>query len=739
MRCAASACRRSSLRSIPVGRSNSRTLRAHERRDELQPLADRRGFRFSERPCNVQVMMRIGIRLAISGLVLASIIVSAIGVHVLWWRTAEANSHTLAATINAQIVSAVQKELTAITTQARAAHTAIRTLFLQNVLETREADKREFVFLSQLQSQQSISWVAFGWPNGDFFAAHKLGDLGLEMMEIARVDGVVKRRIDEYQVVVGDIEFQKRRFENTDYKVIDQDWYKKGIQADEPSWFEVTAFPIGIRPSIAYVGPIDVYQKRQGVLAVIIENTRLAQFLSQLSVGKTGAAFILGRDGTTIAAPDPDADEVNMQRSDQPLLPVALGAIKQAGSSPGDDKTARRVRFLAGGNAYAVSLTPLTFPGWTLATVIPEAEFLGPIETTIQRLLIGLAVLILAAGVLSAWLARRVIAQPLITVVDELGHVERFELDQVRRHPSRLAELENLSNAIADMAAGLAAFRKYIPADLVKMLVNEGIEPHPGGSIRSLTVLFADIAGFTGLSERLGDRIIPVLSRYLDTMSREVSAHGGTIDKFIGDAVMAFWGAPAANADHAVDACRAALACQRALAASGLADDQGRPLKMRIGINSGDMLVGNIGSEFRLNYTVIGDAVNVASRLEGVNKEYGTDIIIGEETRRLAGDRVHVRELDRLMVYGREGGLAIYELIDVPEHEAKPPSWIALYESGLAAYRARDFDAAVMFFQKLLAVRPDDAPGRIMLERCEKFIDCPPDGEWEATNAMKVK
>ena len=310
-------------------------------------------------------------------------------------------------------------------------------------------------------------------------------------------------------------------------------------------------------------------------------------------------------------------------------------------------------------------MTPLTFPGWTLATVIPEAEFLGPIETTIQRLLIGLAVLILAAGVLSAWLARRVIAQPLITVVDELGHVERFELDQVRRHPSRLAELENLSNAIADMAAGLAAFRKYIPADLVKMLVSEGIEPHPGGSIRSLTVLFADIAGFTGLSERLGDRIIPLLSSYLDTMSREVSAHGGTIDKFIGDAVMAFWGAPAANADHAVDACRAALACQRALAASGLADDQGRPLKMRIGINSGDMLVGNIGSEFRLNYTVIGDAVNVASRLEGANKEYGTDIIIGEETRRLAGDRVQVRELDRLMVYGREGGLAIYELLGV--------------------------------------------------------------------------
>ena len=684
--------------------------------------------------------MRIGIRLAISGLVLASIIASAVGVHLLWWRTAEANSHKLAETIDEQIVSAVEKELATITTEARAAHTAVRTLFVQNVLGTREADKREFVFLSQLQSQQNISWVAFGWPNGDFFAAHKLGDLGLEMTEIAKIDGVVKRRVDTYKVVVGDIQFEKRQFLGTDYVVTDQEWYREGIKNDDPSWFEVTNHPVGFRPSIAYAGPVDVYQKRQGVLAVIIENTRLAQFLSQLSVGKTGAAFILGRNGSVVAAPDPDADELNMQRADQPLLPIAKGALKEAGRAddPGR-KAAVRMRYFVGGKAYAVSMTSLDFPGWTLATVIPEAEFLGPIEATIRYLVVGLVVLILAAGLLSAWLARRIIAGPLITVVDELKHIERFELDQVRRHPSRLAELENLSNAIADMAGGLAAFRKYIPADLVKMLVREGVEPRPGGSVRMLTVLFADIAGFTGLSERLGDRIIPLLSTYLDIMSREVSAHGGTIDKFIGDAVMAFWGAPAVDDDHAVDACRAALACQRSLCASGLTDDSGRPLKVRIGINSGDMLVGNIGSEFRLNYTVIGDAVNIASRLEGANKGYGTEIIIGEATRRLAGDRILVRELDRLMVYGRVGGLTIYELLDLAEPAAAPPHWVALYESGLAAYRARDFTGAANYFAQVLGEREDDAPARTMLDRCRTYIDRPPDADWKAINAMTMK
>src|SRR6202163_2406918 len=194
--------------------------------------------------------MRIGVRLAISGLVLASIVVTAVGANVLWFRTATATSRMLAATINAQIVSAVATRLATIAAEARSAHTAIRTLFLQNVLETREADKREFVFLSQLQSQQNISWVAFGWPDGAFFAAHKLGDLGLEMMEIAPVDGAIKRRIDQYQVVVGDIEFEKRRFENTDYIVTDQEWYRSGMQADEPRWFNVLSHPVGSRPSI---------------------------------------------------------------------------------------------------------------------------------------------------------------------------------------------------------------------------------------------------------------------------------------------------------------------------------------------------------------------------------------------------------------------------------------------------------------------------------------------------------
>src|SRR5438552_12171689 len=150
----------------------------------------------------------VSIRLAVSALVLTAILLTAAGSSLLWWRTAEATSQQLADTINRQIVAAVRKEVASIVDEARAAHTAIRTLFLQNVLDTREADKREFVFLSQLQSQATISWVAFGWPDGAFFAAHKLGDRHLEMMEISPTDHPGQRRVDEYEVVPGDIEFE---------------------------------------------------------------------------------------------------------------------------------------------------------------------------------------------------------------------------------------------------------------------------------------------------------------------------------------------------------------------------------------------------------------------------------------------------------------------------------------------------------------------------------------------------
>jgi adenylate cyclase len=703
-------------------------------------VADPHRKRHRPRPREAGRPVTISIRLAVSALVLMAILLTAAVSSLVWWRTAEAISQQLASTINEQIVAAVRKEVSAIVDEARAAHTAIRTLFLQNVLDTREADKREFVFLSQLQSQATISSAAFGWPDGSFFAAHKLGDRHLEMMEISLTDHPGQRRVDEYEVIPGDIEFERRRFESTDFRVSDQAWFKTGIAAEGPQWFKVLNHPIGERPSIAYAGPIDVYQERQGVLAIIIEYTRLSHFLSQLEVGRTGTAFIFDGGGDLVAAPDKDADELHPAHGQEALLPLAQMALARAGDEGRKQAWRRRLTF--DGSAYEVALTPLPFPGWSLATVIPEAEFLGPVETTLRRLIIGLAAGALLAAALSAALARSVIAAPLTRVVGEIRHVENFALDRVRRHPSRLAEISSLSGAIAEMAAGLSAFRKFIPADLVRLLLRQGVEAKPGGSIQHLTVMFIDIAGFTGLSERMGDRLVPLLSAYLDLTSDIIVAHGGTIDKFIGDAVMAFWGAPTPQPDHALLCCRTALACCTALENSGLADDQGQPLHIRIGINSGRMLVGNIGSELRLNYTVIGDAVNVASRLEGANKHYETQILIGAATKRLVDDVMITREIDRIAVYGKTEGLAVYELIGSVQEASggtPRPAWIALYEEGLLKYRKRDFSGAIRCFETVLRERPNDRPTQLMLDRCKLLEQSGADETWSPVVTLQSK
>ena len=228
------------------------------------------------------------------------------------------------------------------------------------------------------------------------------------------------------------------------------------------------------------------------MLAVIFELTRVSSFLSQLTVGKSAGAFILDRGGGVIASPDPDANEITPLKTNHPLFPIAVDAIRQSRDYDPDQGQAFRTTVRRDGEAYQAVITPISFPGWSLVTVVPESEFLGPVQMTIRNLLIGLAILIVAAGLLSAWLAQRLIAAPLLKVMGEIKHVERFDLDKVERHPSRLAEIENLSGAIADMAQGLVAFRKYIPADLVKLLISEGTEAKLGGDIRFMTVMFID-------------------------------------------------------------------------------------------------------------------------------------------------------------------------------------------------------------------------------------------------------
>lgn len=683
--------------------------------------------------------MRFGFRFALSALVLICIGLSGLLVHVLWHRTADSNSRALMAILDKQIADAVRKDVAERISSAEAAFGAIRTIFVQDVIDVRQADKREFAFLSQIQAQPLLSWIAFGWPDASFFASHKLGDANLEMTEITVEGHVRTRRIDRYKVFPNDIEFEDRSFEANDYRVTDQPWYRNAITADTPGWSVITDHPNSKKAAIAFSGPLDVHHKRQGVLVTMIELDRLSRFLGTLEVAGTGAAFIFAPDGHIVAGPDKNADEViGVDLGAHPLLGVARkigNHLVQQREPESSGPSALQIN--DNGIEYAVMMTPLGFQKWTVAVIVPESEFLGPIERTRSRLVFTLLTLAAVASLISVLVANRILIEPLRAVVSDFKFVEDFELNLVLRRRSRLREMDALSSSLVHMVAGLTAFAKYIPSDLVRTLLDEGVEAKLGGSSRPLTILFADMPGFTGISERLGNDVVPLVGAFLDIASQAIEHEGGTIDKFIGDAVMAFWGAPRSRSDHAVAACKAALLMLTALGESKLSDDAGRSLVVRVGINSGIPLVGNIGSHARFNYTAIGDAVNLASRLEGANKLYGTQIILGDETRRLAGDEIIVRELDRIAVFGRSGGIAIFELVGLAG-DAKP-SWIDVYEAGLANYRDRQWEEAEQCFSQALAVRGDDGPSRLMVGRCKFLREQPPTDNWEAITVMETK
>ena len=263
------------------------------------------------------------------------------------------------------------------------------------------------------------------------------------------------------------------------------------------------------------------------------------------------------------------------------------------------------------------------------------------------------------------------------------------------------------------------------------------------GQTREMSVYFSDIAGFTTMSEGLEpEQLVALLNEYLTNMTDLVLESGGIVDKYIGDAVMAFWGAPVADADHARHAVRCALAMRRRCDELRAAWQKtyGVDVRARAGVNSGRCVVGNMGSKHKYNYTVMGDMVNLAARLEGANKPYGTYLMISEFTLAHVKDMVEVRELDYLTVKGKEEPVRVFEVL---EETGKVDDTVARaveeYEAGLACYRDREFAAAIEKFERALEVRPDDGPSKTYVERCKTLIADPPDEDWDGVWRLEEK
>jgi adenylate cyclase len=368
-----------------------------------------------------------------------------------------------------------------------------------------------------------------------------------------------------------------------------------------------------------------------------------------------------------------------------------------------------------------------------------------------RSILISVILTALAAilGLLFSFFVSTGIARPVRRLLEGTRAVEAGRLDGAIDVTTR-DEIGQLTAAFNKMVEQLRhkerireTFGRYIDPRVVEGLIERQSLTGTDGQRRVMTVLFCDMKGFTSLSEGMTPQgLVKVMNHYLSTMSGPIRSHRGIIDKYIGDAIMAYWGPPFNE-----DGDQARLAC---LAAIDMAD-RGTALRtelpellgvrsvptecdVRIGVATGEVLVGSIGSEFMMSYTVMGDAVNLASRLEGVNKIYGSHALVSEATVRAAADAIEFREVDRLVVVGQTRPVAVFEVIG-RKGELSPAQLALLerYSEGLAAYRARHWDEALQAFKKALESVPADGPSMAFVKRIDGLKTSPPDDDWDGS------
>lgn len=547
------------------------------------------------------------------------------------------------------------------------------------------------------------------------------------------------------------------------------DWYKKAVEKGRVTWSNIYLDKDG-KPVITVAEPFFEDGRLAGVSAADIVLESLMDRLFDLSdLPASDAALVNYLGGVRISANtgteggfkwrsyDPDAAPPVSAYAGGALAPAFKAAARERSGTvvEGSDLLSFArvfIRTRAGGKEWHYLVrTPVSGvigPAREARTALEKLQgtLAGAIDAearSLRRALALAALLALGAALAAAGLGARGVAGPLAALAAALRRVGKGDFE-VRAAPGGTDEVGEVSRAVNEMIAGLkegvfvkSTFKRYLSASVVDQLIKDPSSLKLGGTERELTVFFSDMSGFTELSERLEPaELVGLINEYLGAMTDSIFLQEGTLDKYEGDAVMAFWGAPLAQADHARRACWAALDNRSRL--KELCKDwekRGLPsFDIRIGINTGRMVVGNVGSAARMEYTVLGDAVNTGSRLEQLNKLYGTHILISEATRDAAGGAVETREVDLIELRGKKTRIRVYELLGLPgQISAARLSGYRLYEHGLTAYREQRWDEAESALRSALAALGEDRPSSILLGLIDGARRHPPSADWDGT------
>lgn len=510
-------------------------------------------------------------------------------------------------------------------------------------------------------------------------------------------------------------------------------YFRAAQQAGKATWTDTYTFvdpKRGDITGVTFATPrYDAQKRLRCVVSVDFTLEDITRFLRSVRLGETGFGFVVEESAR--------GPRVIASGSDSPA--VLQEALRRIGRASPEQALQTATLHVRGAN-YRVSWRRIgeqEAPHWLICTLTPEKELLGRVENNLQTTLWWVALGGLL-GIVCSVVLSSVIVGRLKRISQEMDQIRRLQLTP---RPGlgggrlvNISEVLQLGEGLERLKASLRSFERFVPTEYVRTLVISGKEAEPGGVRTELTVFFADLAGFTRLAEsHAPEEAVAILSEFLELVSREVTLSGGVVDKYNGDEVMAFFH----GEGHAERASRAALRAQEAMGALR-ARLQSEPLAMRIGLHSGEAILGVVGSVARYNYTVLGDTVNTAKRLEGQNKVYRTRIMLSDATRRHLSEDFLLRPLDFLAVVGKTEALRVYELMArCDEATAEQRTLAGLTTEALQAYHDRQFPRALSLFTQIQERFPTDGLATVLRSRTETFLHMPPleswDGVWYAT------